>query len=160
MCLDWKYQISVSQQGLTILQHCSSSIVRGTLVVLYSSLKDVRLMILWKQKISHPLEERGLVQELSIFECFKGKSSYYFATKICGYVLIGCVYNVVFLKNAFFKDSLNHCLSHIHKYPRFLCIICTFALFQTYSHSKFISHGTSRKQSHISLTFFSELVFH
>lgn len=59
-------------------------------------------MIIWKQKISHHLEKRGLVQELNIFKCFKYKRSYYFATKICGYVLIGCVYNVVFLKNAFF----------------------------------------------------------
>lgn len=59
-------------------------------------------MIIWKQKISHPFEKRRLVQEQIIFKCFKGKGSYYFATKICGYVLIGCVYNVVFLKNAFF----------------------------------------------------------
>lgn len=117
------------------------------------------LIIIWKQRWNTVLRKGNLGRNGRFLNASMARGHIIIATKICGFVLIGRVYNVLFLKNAFFQDSLNHCLSHIHKYSCFLCIICTFALLQTYSHSKFISHGTSGKQNHISLRFFLSLSF-
>lgn len=96
----------------------------------------------------HRIAKRGLLQERKILKCLNCKRSYYFATKICGYVLIGCVYDVVFLKNAFFQDSLNHRLSHIHKYPCFLCIICTFAVSNILTLKVYFTWDIKKTKSH------------